>query len=243
VSDGNIPDRLDPGTVANEAGRMAKAAADHSDASGHVLSLGKVDRIRIRVAYGRDLDGPSHDVFLLDVPLAAAEEAFDEMPYLEALEPILYAGAEIPADYSVHLTRHHTSFGTTAGQAEIRMNLTTRSGSATLRATALEAVTLAFRRVLDHTGRPERPELRHDDAIARARFQAQEAYPEMSSGGLSVSDEEHRATHGSWSVGLRTGDLDRYVVVVGFLDGYTGSAHVRHQPRSEVLDSVGSEAP
>jgi hypothetical protein len=60
---------------------------------------------------------------------------------------------------------------------------------------------------------------------------------------LSVSEEEHRAAQGSWSVGLRTRELDRYLVVVGFLDGYAGSAHVRHEPRSEVLDAVGSESP
>ncbi|MCW2768443.1 MAG: hypothetical protein JWO11_4402 [Nocardioides sp.] len=222
---------------------MANAAADHSDTSGRVLSLGRVDQLRVRVAYGRKLDGPSHHVFLLDVPLAGVEEAFDEMPYLEALEPILYAGAGAPREYSVHLNRHHTSVGAVAGRVEIGMDLTTGGRTSTLSTPALDAVTLAFRSVLDRAGGSEHLELRHDDAIVRARVQVHEAYPELNPDELSVSDEEHRAAQGSWSVGLRTSDLNRYVVVVGFLDGYPGSAHILHEPRSEVLDSVGSEVP
>jgi hypothetical protein len=221
---------------------MANEASDRSDSSEHELNLGSVDQMRVRVDYGRMLDGPSHDVFLLDMQVAATE-AFDEMPYLEALEPILYAGAETPLVYSVNVNRHHTSWGSALGEAEIRLNLTTGRMSAMLAPTALDAVTLAFRRVREHAGGPVRPKLRHDDAIALARVRVEEAYPEVHSDALSVSDEEHRAAHDSWSIGLRTKDLDRYVVVIGFLDGYAGSAHVRHQPRSEVLDSVGSEIP
>jgi hypothetical protein len=233
---------LDPVSVPNESVRMANTA-DHFDSSEHELNLGTVDQLRVRVSYGRMLDGPSHDVFLLDVPVEA-DEAFDETPYIGALEPILYAGAETPLVYSMHVSRHHTSWGPALGEAEIRLNLTTGSRSATIGATALDALTLAFRSVLEHvTGRPERPEPRHDDAIALARVRVEEAFPEVHSDLLSVSDEEHRAAHGSWSIGLRTRDLDRYVVVIGFLDGYPDSAHIRHQPRSEVLDSVGSEIP
>jgi hypothetical protein len=220
---------------------MASASADHSAPSEHELNLGTIDQLRVRVGFGRMLDGPAHDVFLLDVPVAAGE-AFDETPYLEALEPILYAESETPLVYSVNLNRHHMSWGPSAGEAEIRLHVTTGSVSARLTSTALDAVTVAFRKVFEHSGRPAR-ELRHDDAIALARVRVEEAYPEVHSDVLSVSDEEHRASHGSWSIGLRTRDLDRYVVVIGFVDGYADSAHIRHQPRSEVLDSVGSEIP
>ena len=211
-----------------------------SDASGHVLNLGRVDLVRVRVSYGRMLEGPEHDVFLLDLPGGGEEEEpFDEMPYLEALEPILYSDTETPSVYSVHVNRSHTSWGSGAGDVEIRMSLTTG-----LRATtkpAFQAVTDAFRRVLEHAGRLEPAAFGHDEAIASARTRVEEAYPAVHSDALRISSEEHRAAQGSWSVGLTTRDLDRYVVVVGFLDGYPGSAHVRHEPRSEVLDSLGSE--
>lgn len=222
---------------------MARTAADPSDSSGRVLQLGRVDQLRIRVRYGPTLEDPAHDVFLLDVPLAAAD-TFDEKPYLEALEPILYAAAAAPLPYSVHLHRHHTSLETAGGQVEIRMDLATGAESTRLPTAAIDAVAAGFRRVLDHTGPPGSPELRHDDAIDRARTHVQEAYPEMDPAELAVSDEEHRPAQGSWSVGLRRHtDLDRYVVVVGFLEGCPRSAHVHHHRRSEVLDSVGSEVP
>ena len=222
---------------------MASAAADEPRASGHELQLGRVDQVRVRVGYGRTPDGPAYEVFLLDLPEAGTGGTFDEMPYLEALEPILYALADAPLDYSVHVDRSRTSWSSAAGDVEIRVSLTTGSTSTTLGATALDAVTNAFRTVLDLAGPSEPLLLGHDEAIARARARVEEAFPEVHSDVLSVSEEEHRAAQGSWSVGLRTRDLDRYLVVVGFLDGYAGSAHVRHEPRSEVLDAVGSESP
>lgn len=220
---------------------MARRTADPSDSSGRVLHLGRVDQLRVRVGYGPALGDPPRDVFLLDVPLEAAD-TFDEEPYLEALEPVLYAAVTAPLPYSVHLDRHHTSHGSSAGEVEIRMELSTGGESGSLPTGAIEAVAHGFRRILDHAGPPGRLELRHDDAIDRARAQVREAYPEMDPAELSVSDEEHRPAQGSWSIGLRRHtDLDRYVVVVGFLDGHPGSAHVHHHRRSEVLDSVGSE--
>lgn len=222
---------------------MARTAADPSDASARQLQLGRVDQLRIRLRYGPTLDAPAPDVFLLDVPLAAAD-TFDEKPYLEALEPILYAAAAAPLPYSVHLHRHHTSLGATAGEVEIRIDVATGAAPSRLPTAAVDAVAAGFRSVLEHTGPPGSLALRHDDAIDRARAQVREAYPEVDPAELTVSDEEHRPAQGSWSVGLRRHtDLDRYVVVVGFLDGCPDSAHVHHHRRSEVLDSVGGEVP
>jgi len=222
---------------------MASAAAGEPRPSGHELQLGRIDQVRVRVGYGRTPDGPAYEVFLLDLPEAGTGGTFDEMPYLEALEPILYALADRPLDYSVHVDRSRTSRGSAAGDVEIRVSLTTGSTSIALGATALDAVANAFRTVLKLAGPPKPLVLGRDEAIARAMARVEEAFPEVHSDVLSVSDEEHRAAQGSWSVGVRTRDLDRYLVVVGFLDGYAGSAHVRHEPRSEVLDAIGSESP
>lgn len=221
---------------------MASAAAGEPRASGHELQIGRIDQVRVRVGYSRTPDGPAYEVFLLDLPGAGTDGTFDEVPYLEALEPILYALADPPLDYSVHVDRSRTSRAA-AGDVEIRVSLTTGSTSIAFGATALDGVKNAFRTVLEVAGPPESPVLRHDEAIARAMVRVEEAFPDVHSDVLSVSEEEHRAAQGSWSVGLRTRELDRYLVVVGFLDGYAGSAHVRHEPRGEVLDAVGSESP
>jgi hypothetical protein len=117
------------------------------------------------------------------------------------------------------------------------------SMSTTLSAAALDAVTAAFWAVLDRGSAPEPVELLEEEAVASACARVEEAYPHVHSDVLTVSEVEHRAAQRAWSVGLRTRDLDRYLVVVGFLDGYAGSTHIRHEPRSEVRDSVGSETP
>lgn len=223
---------------------MTTAAADDSDTTAPGLRLGTVDRVRVRVGYRRSADAPVSDVFLLDLPGGRAVGAFDEAPYLRALEPVLEVGGGLggraaPA-YSVHVDRGGTSTG--AGDVEIRVEVTTGDTSAPLAPEAVVAAAGAFTRTLAAGGDPDSVELHHDDAIEQARDLAGEAFPELRSGALTVSEEEHRAAEGRWTVGFRTGDRDRYVVVVGFVDGYTGSAHVHHEPRSEVLDSVGSES-
>ena len=60
---------------------MAGTAADPFNSSGRVLHLGRVDQLRVRVAFGPALGGPALDVFLLDVALEAVD-TFDEDPYL-----------------------------------------------------------------------------------------------------------------------------------------------------------------
>jgi hypothetical protein len=222
---------------------MSTAAAEDPRPARHELHLGRVDQVRVRVAYSRMLDGPAYDVFVLDVPGVGAEGAFDEMPYLETLEPILYADERAPRDYSVHVNRNHTSWGAAAGDVELRVNLIGPRMATTLTAPALDAVADAFRTVLEMGGPPEPVELGEDEAVATACARVEEAYPQVHSDVLSVSEVEHRPAQRAWSVGLRTRDLDRYLVVVGFLDGYAGSTHIRHEPRSEVIDSVGSETP
>ena len=57
----------------------------------------------------------------------------------------------------------------------------------------------------------------------------------------SGSTEEHHAVENSWTLALRAGGGERYVVEVGLVDGYAGSVRVRHLGRIEVSDSVGSE--
>jgi hypothetical protein len=226
--------------VGIKAVTMANTAVDRS-ASGQLLHLGGVDQVRVRVAYARMIDGPAYEVFFLDLPGDRDNETFDEKPYLEALEPILHVGSDTPLDYSLHVNRSYTSSGSAAGDVEICVNLPICTKPASSVPTALDAVSTAFRRVLDHAGLPEPLQLGHDDAIAWARALVERAYPQVHSDVLWVSEEEHRAAQGAWLVGLCGPKLDRYVVVVGFLDGYVGSAHVRHEPASEVLDSVGLE--
>jgi hypothetical protein len=219
---------------------MSNSAADESS-PGHRLHLGIVDRVRVRVGYGRTVNGPASDVFLLDLPGVDAGGAFDEAPYLESLEPILDAGTGVSPTYTVHVNRSRASWSAGESDVEIRVHLATGSKSPLAQA-AVDAVADAFKRALEYAGTPEAVTLHHDEAIEHARARVVEAYPELHSVVLTVSEEEHRAAEGAWRVGFRGRDLDRYVVMLGFVEGYSGSARVQHVPQIEVIDSVGSES-
>lgn len=217
------------------------SSADHDGSPGRRLRLGTVDRVRVRVGYGRTVNGPASDVFLLDLPVVAAGAAFDEAPYLERLEPILDAAAGASPEFAVHVNRSHASWGAGESHVEIRVDLAT-GGESPVTQADVDAVAASLERVLEHAGTSEAATLDHDGAIEQARARVVEAYPEADPVDLTVSDEEHRAAEGAWRVGFRGRDLDRYVVLLGFVSGHPGSARVQHRPQSEVIDSVGSES-
>jgi hypothetical protein len=223
---------------------MARDAVDQS-ASRPLLTLGRVNLVRVQVGYRERPDGPAYQQFLLDVPVpeagsAGSQDGFDEPRVLAALEPVLYAGADAPRHYSLHTHRWHTSWGPSPGALEIGLLVTTGTRTAAVLESSHEEVTRAFRDVLELAGRPEPAPTSRDTAILRARRSAATAYavdPEA----LSLSVEEHHLAENSWTVGLRTTSGDEYDVVVGLVDGYARSVRVRHIERTEVFDSVGSE--
>lgn len=221
---------------------MASDAVDGRP-SRPLLTLGRVDRVRVQVGYRATPDGPAFQQFLLDLPVPEAESdqaALDERRVLAALEPVLYVGAGAPRHYSVHQHRWHTSWGPSPGALEIGILVTTGTRRAALSTSSQDGVTRAFRDLLDLVGRPEPMPTSRDAAILRARRGAAAAYaldPEE----LSLNAEEHHPSENSWAVGLRTPAGEEYDVVVGLVDGYAGSVRVRHGERIEVSDSVGSE--
>ena len=210
-----------------------------------VLTLGRVDRVRVQVGYRARPDGPAYQQFLLDLPLPEAgsardRNAFDESRVLEALEPVVYVGADAPRHYSIHQHRWHTSWGVSPGALDIGLLVTTGTRTAAVSEAALDGVTRAFRDLLEMAGRPTPTPTPRDAAIQRARRSAATAYA-LDPDTLSLSTEEHHLAENSWTVGLRTLTGDEYDVVVGLVDGYAGSVRVRHDVRTEVFDSVGSE--
>ena len=235
---------LDQAWRTPNAGDMASPAV--GEESPHpLLTLGRVDRVRVQVGYRERPDGPVHEHFLLDLPVpetgtARDHVAFDEPRLLAALEPVLYAGAEAPRHYSLHQHRWHTSWGPSPGVLEVGLLVTTGTRTAAVAEAVHDGVTRAFRDLLESAGRPEPAPTSRDAALVRARRSAATAYA-RDPDALSVSREAHHPADNSWRVGLRTTDGDEYDVVVGIVDGYAGSVRVRHEERTEVFDSVGSE--
>ena len=219
--------------------------ASHAVGSSRpLLTLGRVDLVRVQVGYRAGPDDQAYQQFLLDLPISEADgdqDAFDERRALAALEPVLYAGADAPRHYSLHQHRWHTSWGASPGALEIGILVTTGTrATAAVSDTLLDGVTRAFRDLIDVAGQPEPTVTSRDAAILRARRGAATAYA-VDPDGLSLSAEEHHVAENSWMVRLRTTARDEYEVAVGFVDGYAGSVRVQHEHRTEVSDSIGSE--
>ena len=223
---------------------MTSPAVDDSP-SLPLLTLGRVDRVRVQVGYRSRPDGPAYLQFLLDLPVpppegVPGEDAVDESRVLAALEPVLYAGADAPRHYSLHQHRWHTSWGPSPGALEIGVLVTTGPGTPAVSQAAHDGVVGAFRELLELAGRPDPAPSSRDAAILRARRSVATTYA-LDLDALSPSREEHHPAANSWTVGLRSTTGEEYDVVVGLVDGYAASVLVRQVERSEVFDSVGSE--
>jgi hypothetical protein len=221
--------------------------ASHSaDSSPRLLTLGRVDRVRVQVGFRASPDDRAYRQFLLDLSVPEADsagdhDAFDERLALAALEPVLYSGAGSPRHYSLHQHRSHTSWGANAGALDIGLLVTTGTRTtANVPEASDDAVTRAFRDLMQVAGRPEPTPTSRDAAVLRARRGAATAFA-VDPDALSLSTEEHHPAENTWILGLRTTAGDEYEVVVGFVDGYAGSVRVRHEHRIEVSDSIGSE--
>jgi hypothetical protein len=235
---------LDLFPVTFNAEDMANHAVD-GPSSPLLLTLGRVDRVRVQVGYRARPDGPAYEQFLLDIPVPEADSArdqdvFDESRVLAALEPVLYAGGDAPRHYSLHQHRWHTSWGASPGALEIGLLVTTGTRTAAVSGASYGGVTRAYRDLLEVAVGSEPTPTSRDAAILRARRSVATAYA-LDADALSLSAEEHHQAENSWTVRLRTTAGDQYDVVVGFVDGYAGSVRLRHEEVIEVFDSVGSE--
>jgi hypothetical protein len=221
--------------------------ASHSvDSPRRLLTLGRVDRVRVQVGFRARPDGRPYQQFLLDLSVPEADgtrenDAFDERQALAALEPVLYAGAEAPRHYSLHQHRWHTSWGVSPGALDIGLLVTTGARTtAAISEASHDSVTRAFRDLMEMAGQPQPKPTSRDAAILRARRGAATAYA-VDPDAMSLSAEEHHPAENSWTIRLRTTAGDVYEVVVGVVDGYAGSVRVQHEQRTEVSDSIGSE--
>jgi hypothetical protein len=210
-----------------------------------MLTLGRVDRVRVQVGYRATPEGPAHDQFLLELPVPEADspdeqDACLEARVLAALEPVVYAGTDAPRHYSLHHHRWHTSWGPSPGTIDIGLLVTTGTRTTADSEAPLESVTGAFRDLLELADRPEPTPTSRNAAIQRARLSAATAYG-VDPDDLSLSAEEHHQAENSWTVRLHTAAGDQFDVVVGLVDGCAGSVRVQHEKRTEVFDSVGTE--
>ena len=241
-----LPARLDVLDLSVPRTKSEGMARHSVDSSRRLLTLGRVDQIRVQVGFRAGPDHPPYQQFLLDLSVAEADsarqgDAFDEARALAALEPVLYAGAEAPRHYSLHQHRWHTSWGVSPGALEFGLLVTTGTRTtAAISEASHDAVTRAFHDLMVVAGQPRPKPTSRDAAILRARRGAATAYA-VDPDALSLSAEEHHPAENSWAFRLRATAAGEYEVVVGFVDGYAGSVRVRHDQRIEVSDSIGSE--
>lgn len=203
------------------------------------LDLDRVDRLSVRLVYSRVLEGPAHDVFLLETRPALSTGRFDETPYLDWLEPVLHPNGDGYAPSVVHVNRTHRNWVDSAGEAEIVVSLAT-GRSTTMEPAAADSVGSVFRTILEHAADERPAALGHRDALREARLRVERAYTEVHADRLAVTDEEHVPGSGMWSVGLVLRGRARFEVQIGFVDGDPRVTHIRRRPGSEIVDSVGT---
>lgn len=217
------------------------SGVDPGPPSKPLLTLGRVDRVCVQVGHRVHPDSPPTELFLLDLPVAdSGADAVTEVTVLAGLEQILYAGGDVPRHYSLHEHRWHTSWGPTAGVLDLGLQVTTGRQKPVAKQQAYNAVIDAFRELVVLAGGDTGSGLSRDAAVTRARRSISGAYG-VDADELSVSTEQHDPAAGVWALTLRGPGGKRYRALVGFLDGYGGSVHVRLEPRLEVADSVGAE--
>lgn len=218
---------------------MSTPSADRS--APPLLRLGRVDQVRVQVGYRAHPEGPAYQQFLLDLPVPEADGGvpFDERPWLAALEPVLYAGADTPRHYSLHEHRWHTSWGGACGTLDLGLLVTMGDRPATLSSGVADAVAAAFRSLLELAEHPHPPRLTRAVAVTRARRAVADAY-DVDGDRLGLTAEQYDADEAAWDLSLRSGE-DRYEVTVGFLGRYPGAVRVEHRPGTEVSDSIGIE--
>ena len=100
------------------------------DDSPSLLTLGRVDSVRVQVGYWASPDDRVDRQYLLDLSVpepdgGGGEDVLDELRILTALEPVLYAGADARRHYSLHQHRWHTSWGASPGALEIGLLVNT----------------------------------------------------------------------------------------------------------------------
>jgi len=207
--------------------------------TGH-LRVDRVDQLHVRLTYSHLVEGPAHDVFLLDVGVVAST-GFDERAYLDVLEPVLHTHGEEADACSVRVSRTHRSWSASPGEAEIAVALATGRADTTDHGST-NAVRSAFRQLLSLAGDETAATFTYQEAITEARLRLECAYADVHADRLSVTDEEHQVSQGLWSVGLvHLPTRTRFRVVLGFVDGDPRTAHIRRVSSGEVVASVGTE--
>jgi hypothetical protein len=212
---------------------------------GATLREERVAELDVTVSVATDLDREPHDVYLLEVALGTdggrGAAGFAEAPFLEDLEPLLSAAGSA-AQWAVDVSRTHRSDEGARGRARISLVLAPGGDpAAAAEPDVTAAVQDAFARVAARSTPSAAPvDLSHDAALAEARTAVARLFPGVESRELELTDEEHHALEGSWSLGLALPGVARFRVRVGLVAAVPHSVHVRRMPVGEVVDSVGT---
>jgi hypothetical protein len=203
-----------------------------------LLTLGRIDRIRIQVGFRTTPTASAYEQFLLDLTPDEDGPQIEEAAVVSALEPILYDGDGPPRHYSLHQHRWSTSWGLSPGALELGLLITTSRRSRS--DTDATTVAGAFRELLGRAESSASEPVTRDAAVVRARRSTEAAYG-IDGDALRLAFETHDVGADAWRIGLSDAGSGEYDVLVGFVDGCAGAVRVRHDAGLEVVDSVGSD--
>lgn len=208
---------------------------DDARARTAASGLDRVDELLVVTALrGVSRSQPTHAVVVrTDVP---PEGSLDERRLLALLAEVV--GALGPGTvWSLDVARRHEGAGAgppTRSRADVRLDLVTPAADTAAVLGRLEPLLRQVRSLSPaahrHAGRQE--------AIAVATELVGLVWGPGDSG-LRVSDEEHHPEQGGWTIGLADGDVARYDVDLGVVDGDPHTAHLRRHDAAEVADSIG----
>jgi hypothetical protein len=198
------------------------------------LGLARVDQVLVVATLRRIHDPEASEAFVVAVEVPPGER-LDEEGLLDELGAAPSAlGPQ--ALWSLDVTRAHAGTGThvTDSRAEVRLDVVVPTSQTDAAVEVLESLWARIRSLATTAAQG----LDRETAIGRAREVVALAW-DVDANRLRVSDEEHHPEHGGWTIGLVDGDVGRYEVDLGVVDGDPHTAHVRRHAATEVADSVG----
>jgi hypothetical protein len=201
------------------------------------LDLTRVDEIRVTVALSNTPDAAPDEVLVLTVGPGSEDRPWQERAYVDAVDRLLRRAPLPPPRYTLRLTRTLSKGGRPASEAAVSLALAVPAGPSrdAVRLAALTALgELRVHEGIRPAARPGR-----DEALTTSRSLVADCWPDLATGDLSVSEEEHHHDTGVWTFGLVAADHSHVRVDVGVVDGDPATARLVHTAEAEVVDSVG----
>jgi hypothetical protein len=190
-----------------------------------------MNQVSVRIAFVDAPDAPADIVVELEVsdPAIAQGQAWSEVPYLEALDPVSLEGSG-PAHkpYVLDVKKTHFSWGADGAGASIVLAVANAAVNGVIGAATWSALVAAFRSLNQLSSYDTDVPFERDEAIARARWRIQAAYDGANADDLRLTGETHDIEHERWTLEFVTpGEpRTRYTVELGVIEGLPATTRI-----------------